>query len=575
MGLLLPFQPAEPDYPNHLASPGPERLRPPPTGWLLAALVLLCLVPRAMMALRIPSVCPDGVFYIHAAKALASGEPRMAFRDIDLNVYPVVLAALHQMGLDWELAAALWGVTISSLVVLPLWGWVRRQFDDRVALLACMLYIVHPKFIEWSPEMMRDSTFWLLFASTIYFLWRAVTEIRLRFFIAAGATIVLAALTRVEGLFLLIPLALWTFWRWRALASTKQGAIAGLSSSAGGSLTANAAGQAGSGTRRALGSARRKLLLGAAMCVLLFPALLLLVNVVWLNGRYGWTLVRLEPLERAQTWLAHLFSQAPDAGGDSRTDMTLLHMAWVFFPTMTRGLSPLFALLMFGGLWGWRRVWARRDHQPLFYVALAIMCGIWIHLWYGRDICPRYALPIVLMASPFAALGLLGLVDSLTLIAERFRWRIGKDAIAVVVFGAVFVAGLTDAMTCNRSYFAGRRTAVAVGRWVRREFVRPVVVGPLGLTHIVSFYADGASYRSFRCDAKDEFILKMIGDRPAADVAIFRPAKELTARRCAALVDRLRSLGMAPLRRDAMPTDEPGFVIMVRGDRKDLAEKTE
>ncbi len=62
---------------------------------------------------------------------------------------------------------------------------------------------------------------------------------------------------------------------------------------------------------------------------------------------------------------------------------------------------------MFGGIWGWRRVWARRDHQALFCTAVVIMCGIWVQLWYDKTICPRYALPIVLMASPFAALGFL------------------------------------------------------------------------------------------------------------------------------------------------------------------------
>ena len=84
--------------------------------------------------------------------------------------------------MDWELAAAVWGVTISSLVVLPLWGWARRQFDDRVALVACLLYAVHPKMIEWSPEAMRDPTFWFLFMLAIYWLWRAITEVRYRLF---------------------------------------------------------------------------------------------------------------------------------------------------------------------------------------------------------------------------------------------------------------------------------------------------------------------------------------------------------------------------------------------------------
>ena len=130
---------------------------------------------------------------------LEAGHLRAAFRQMALNVYPVILLLLHRLGLDWELAAMLWGVVVSSLVVLPLWGWVRRQFDDRVALVACLLYAVHPKFIEWSPEAMRDQTFWLLFMLAIYWLWRAVTEVRYGWFIAAGGAITLGVVDPHRG----------------------------------------------------------------------------------------------------------------------------------------------------------------------------------------------------------------------------------------------------------------------------------------------------------------------------------------------------------------------------------------
>jgi len=156
------------------------------------------------------------------------------------------------LGLDWELAAGLWGVTVSSLVVLPLWGWVRRQFDDRVALVACLLYAVNPKFIEWSPEVMRDPTFWLLFMLAIYWLWRAVTEVRYAYFIAAGTAIILASLTRIEGLFLLIPLDAMDLLALRG----------------------------------ASGPIARKLLLGAVLCLVVFPALLATVNIGWMCGHF-------------------------------------------------------------------------------------------------------------------------------------------------------------------------------------------------------------------------------------------------------------------------------------------------
>jgi len=536
MGRFFPFQPAPDEYPNHLAAPRPEPLRLPAARGLLLILVLLCLAPRMAMFFRIPGVCPDGVVYIHAAEAIEAGDFRVGLRDMSLNTYPVILMLLHRTGLDWHGAAGLWGVAVSSLVVLPLWGWARRQFDDRVALAACLLYAVHPKFIEWTPEIMRDPTFWLFFMAAIYWLWRAVTEVRYSYFIAAGAAITLASLTRIEGLFLLIPLVLWTFWRFRSLQTD-----------------------------------RKKLLRGAVLCVVAFPTLLVLVNLAVLCGHSGWAALRLSPLTRAWAGLESAFGgDAETAAGALEKTMTIGQMIWVFIPTLTRGLSPIFALLMFGGIWGWRRVWSRRDHQPLFYVALVVMCGVWVQLWYDHQICPRYALPIVLMASPFAALGLLGLVGRVSRLAERRHWGPRRQATLVTIVVAVlFSVCLIDAMTGSTAYFRSRRTALDVGRWVRRAFPVPAkLVGPVGVTPIIGHYAQCGDCQTFRWDADDATILEMTKQsRP--DVVVLQAAKQLTPERCSSLARRLKPLGLEPAHPDVATAEDCDIMVFVRADQID------
>ena len=536
MTFPLSFQPAPDEFPNHLAGPEPERLQLPAARWLVAGLVLLCLAPRIGMALRLPGVCPDGVLYIQAARALEAGDFREAFREMSLNIYPVVLMVLHRLGLDWELGAVAWGVTVSSLVVLPLWGWVRRQFDDRVALVACLLYIVHPKFIEWSPEVMRDPTFWLLFMLSIYWLWRAVAEVRLGYFIAAGAGITLASLTRIEGLFLLIPLALWTFWRLRALKTS-----------------------------------RRKLLLGAVLCLVVFPALLLMVNLVWLYGHAGFAALRISPLARIQPWLHSLLGRgdaAADGGEalDPNVHWTFGRMLWVYFPILTRGLTPIYALLMFGGLWGWRRVWARRDHQPLFYTTLVILFGIWVQLWYDKNICPRYMLPVVLMASPFAALGLLALMVRLMRIVGWLGGSVRSQRItAAAVVVLVLAAGVGDAMTGNAKYFETRRMAAEVGRWVRQQYAAPpMIVGPVVIAPIANYYAHFGPAMAFRWEADDDTIMTMV-EQYKADVVLLRVTKELTPERCDALAEKMRRFGLYPVAPGTLPAACGDIRVLLRG----------
>ena len=528
MEQLTSFQPPPADYPNHFASPHIERRRLPQAHWLLFVLVLLCLVPRAMMAIRIPSICPDGVLYIHRAQAVESGDLRTAFQD-SLNIYPVILAVLHHAGIDWEPAAALWGVVISSLVVLPLWGWIRRQFDDRVALAACLLYVVQPKMIEWSPEIMRDQTFWFLFTLSIYWLYRAVTEVHYGYFLGTGAALTVASLARVEGLFLLVPLVFWTFWRLLALRS-----------------------------------ARRQLLTGAVLCVLVFPLLVLLINVGWVCSRSGWTSIYLSPLARVRPWLEFVLGRDAGDGGDA-PPLRVGRMIWVFIPTMTRGLAPIFALLMFGGIWGWRKVWRRSDHQTLFWTAVVIMCGIWIQLWFDRTICPRYALPIVLMASPFAALGLLGLTARLMRIAQWLHGGLrSRYAVMAAVAAVVIAINFADAMTSNSKYFEARRTAEQLGHWVAREFsTPPLLVGPMDITPIVSYYSHHCPYQTYRWEAGDETILRIVTQHHAG-IVLLPPGKLLKRERCLALVERMKALGLEPIVPPGLPSTSFDLLILAR-----------
>ena len=63
--------------------------------------------------------------------------------------------------------------TVYSLTILPLFGLVRRLYDDRVAAATCFLFAIRPELIESSIEPIRGPTFWFFFVVSLYFIWRA------------------------------------------------------------------------------------------------------------------------------------------------------------------------------------------------------------------------------------------------------------------------------------------------------------------------------------------------------------------------------------------------------------------
>ena len=470
-------------------------LRAGSAGWLL--LLLLCLVPRAFMAWKIGGLCPDAVVYIRLAESFDRGllhEDK--YNRFALNLYPVVLMLLHRSGLDWELAGKLWNVAISCLTVLPLYGWVRRQFDDRVALAAGCLYAMHAELIRWSPEGIRDPTFWFFMMLSLYLLWRATTEVRLALFLLGGLAMAMAVMTRSEGLFLLVPLLFWSFRRGNCAARDPRVEFAYRP----GTRQKTRACQVPGARRDECASAlRRKRILGVMLAVGVFPALLVLASLFWFRGHAPWELVRTKPLDFVSQWIRaclawssghdatagtrHLADTAFLLGaGSAASGMRWSQTAGLFASAMFKGMTPMFTLFACIGAAGWWRVWKRGDHQVMIYTVLLFFLAIWIDLDVAQETSSRYFLPVVLVLSPLGALGLLACSEQLIALGGKSPLGIEGSARGVVAAAAAVQRAL-----------AGQRDHVRLP-----PTCRPCRVGPLDRKRVRSL---AGAARAWRRDA--------------------------------------------------------------------------
>ncbi len=489
-------------FPDHLAATHGSDASLPPPGVdchgdstmrrryaTLGLLVLLCLVPRAFMAWKIGGICPDAVVYIQVAESFDKGLSFQGmFPRFGLNLYPVALMLLHRAGWDWELAGKIWNVMIACLTVLPLYGWVRRQFDDRVALAAGCLYALHAELIRSSPEGIRDPTFWFFMMLSLYLLWRAITEVRLPFFLLGGLALALAAMTRSEGLFLLVPLLLWSFWR--------------------GTRTHHAP------RDEYVPALRRKLVLGVMLAVGVFPALSVLAVLFWFRNHAPWEMVRTMPFGFVETWihagLAGLSGR--DATVSAASCIRGTKMLGVFASAMFKGMTPVFILFACIGVAGWWHTWKRRDHQVMFYTVLLFLLAIWIHMNVAQETSKRYFLPVALVMSPFAALGLLASSRQLLRWAESRRWSVNARQLAswmpLLLFG---VLSLGNVAVCDYRQRAGQ---AELGRWASNEFgPLPALLGPSGATQVVTYYARG-QYQQFTQHDNERTIEDLMGHAP-------------------------------------------------------------
>jgi hypothetical protein len=472
------------------------------------------------MAWKVPGICPDAVLYIRLGKALEAGQFDLFLAGIRFNIYPFILSGLHHTGMGWETAGIVWGVVISSCTVLPLYGWVRRAFDERTALGAGFLYAIHPGLVRASIEIIRDSTFWFLLAASIYLLWRAMTELRWRWFIIAGTTISLACLTRVEGLTLFPLLAAWLLWRARN--------VSGWTSE---SVAPRPGGLIGPSCRSAL----VRLALGALVCASLYPLGLLAINRLWYHGNVT-ALVRTQPADLARDWARSTMTGKQETANLGRTDLAPPLPAWKmaerYATDLFKGFSAIYLLLLGCGIGAARTIIRRPEYLALACVACPILLAIWIHLYWSHEAGPRYFFPVVILTLPLASAGLWrvmleisvlgaspgitaarsliggGVLDRPRLEFLSRRPTLRKVALlAVIVVLQMFVAFSGDTR--------GRAAAREVGQWVRQRYGPDArIFGPDGLTQVAAHYALARSDSYPDYAETDAVVRRLNGFRP-------------------------------------------------------------
>jgi hypothetical protein len=513
--------------------------------WTLALLLLACLIPRAVAAWNWDVLWGDSLHYLHASVALEQGDFNAGLGEFGLNIYPLILIPLRHLGIDWQIAGKYFGVLVASLTVVPLWGWLRRMFDDRLAVMACLVYALHGKLIAISPLIIRDSTFWLLLALALYFAWRAVGELRMGFFFMAGVALTLAVFTRTEGWLLLIPLVGWAACRW-----------------------ATAKGK------------RVRLLAGTLLCMAVIPAAVTVVNFTWLREHPRWEFVRSSHLRLAIDWwntvsgmnvpvppqdvptaslaLVPVFLE-PEQSASSWT------LTFKLLERMAKACTWVGSLLLLIGLLRAWRILLRPEHLTLFCMNLLLL--VISRIRYGTmGLDLRYFMPLVIVGVPWMALGLEHVIAAARWLLPRRGDRSPRTLrmLAGSLIAACVACSLLDGPMSAAVYM---RKHAALGRWIYdRAGPEPAIAGNLDLLSLDTFYSKGRVVSIVL--PRDCLLVPMPAalTQQKADVVVLWNDENI-ARECLAAIEQ-RITGDCGYRRvDAkeLPAGENELMVLVRG----------
>jgi hypothetical protein len=319
------------------------------------------------------------------------------------------------------------------------------------------------------------------------------------------------------------------------------------------------------------------LALGVCLAIFACPLLLLLINLTWLRHYPHWEISRLKPFEIAACWLQSLAGQPPVvldgalSGFGPQVRMSTAELWWAFLHTAEQGLDAVFALLMFAGIWIGRRVWLRRDQQALFYMALAIASGMWIHLWYIQISSNRYILPVILIGSVFAAQAVLTLARWTS---RCTRWLgLGENRQGLVTAGLLLAVSGFAASEALSSNYGFRASEPQLGQWIRQRFgPSPSLLGSEGVTAVINYYAQGDCHL-FPFTMTDAGIFRMAqAYRP--DVVLLQVTNHMRRTktdRYKLLVDNMKELGLRPVEPSQLPPRCQRLLVLAREENDRLA----
>jgi len=144
---------------------------------------------------------PDGVLYIHQARALFYGQwdTVTSCGLSDLSIYPILIAGAFALFHDWMMAAQGVSFIFGFALLFPVYFMLRRFFDRNVSATATLIFALIPVMVGRSADVLRDPVCWFFLALGIYGFVTYMDRKNSRYLLYSAICFILASWARIES----------------------------------------------------------------------------------------------------------------------------------------------------------------------------------------------------------------------------------------------------------------------------------------------------------------------------------------------------------------------------------------
>ena len=181
---------------------------------LLIALVLFgtALGVRWVAMLENQVIARDAILYIKAAKLYAVGDYAGGFNAFPRSIFPLFIVFAQRIFGDWVRAGQWVSTFFGALAVIPLYLLARRIFNEKIALISAIFYVVCPSLVKDSAEVLREMPFLFFYTTALWLGYEGIRGKSLWAMGLAGVSVLLCASLKDYGLMLFVSLLLFLCW---------------------------------------------------------------------------------------------------------------------------------------------------------------------------------------------------------------------------------------------------------------------------------------------------------------------------------------------------------------------------
>ncbi len=166
----------------------------------LALILLLGFFIRAFACEYTYVINPDGIYYIHQARAIYYGlwgdltNCHISF----VSNYPFLIAGSYALIRDWIAAAKAVSLVFGSITLIPLYLLLRCFLAKNISRLSVLAFALTPVFVSRSADVVRDPVSWFFLTLGLYFFVKS-TDNKYRFLLFISClSFLMASWARIE-----------------------------------------------------------------------------------------------------------------------------------------------------------------------------------------------------------------------------------------------------------------------------------------------------------------------------------------------------------------------------------------